>query len=94
MSSDYYNDEDVSSPDYDDSEPEPVDESGYRNTWEILTWIIIALTILLNLILIAILVFKRNLRSIVNKRKLSLTKEVNFHLNLIIIFSNICCGNQ
>jgi len=67
MSSDYYNDEDISSPDYDDSEPEPVDESGYRNTWEILTWIIIALTILLNLILIAILVFKRNLRSIVNK---------------------------
>ena len=46
---------------------EPVDESGTRNTWEILTWIIIALTILLNLALVAILVLRRNLHSIVNK---------------------------
>ena len=45
----------------------PVDESGTRNTWEILTWIIIALTILLNLALVAILVLRRNLHSIVNK---------------------------
>jgi len=48
-------------------EAEPVDETGTRNTWEIITWIIIALTIILNLILIAILFLRRNLHSIVNK---------------------------
>ena len=63
---DYYDD---NYPEYEDDyqEEEVVDESGYRNTWEILTWIIIALTILLNLILIGLLIVKRNLRSIVNK---------------------------
>jgi len=64
---DVYNDDYV----YEDASPEeetePVDESGYRSTWEILTWIIIALTIILNLILIGILVLRRNLHSIVNK---------------------------
>ena len=67
---DVYNDDYV----YEDASPEeetePVDESGYRSTWEILTWIIIALTIILNLILIGILVLRRNLHSIVNKSKL------------------------
>ena len=50
----YYNDE---------QETEPVYENGTRNTWEIITWIIIVLTI----VLIAILVLRRNLHSIVNK---------------------------
>ena len=43
------------------------DETGARNTWEILTWIFIALTIILNLLLIAILIVRRNTNSIVNK---------------------------
>ena len=57
-------------------EAEPVDETGTRNTWEIITWIIIALTIILNLILIAILFLRRNLHSIVNKSELSKSGEV------------------
>ena len=68
---------------YEDAAPEetePVDESGYRNTWEILTWIIIALTIILNLILIGILVLRRNLHSIVNKSE-------NFNFQLLQIYS-------
>ena len=48
-------------------EEEEYDETGTRNTWAVLTWIMLALTILLNLILIGILVVKRNLRSITNK---------------------------
>jgi len=47
------------------------DETGARNTWEILTWIFIALTIILNLLLIAILIVRRNTNSIVNKIILS-----------------------
>jgi len=38
-----------------------------RYTWEILNWIVVALTILLNLVLIGILVIKRNLHTIANK---------------------------
>ena len=48
-------------------EEEEYDETGTRNTWAILTWIMLALTILLNLVLIGILIVKRNLRSITNK---------------------------
>ena len=48
---------------------EEYDEGPTRDTWAILTWIVLALTILLNLILIAVLVIKRNLHSIVNKRE-------------------------
>ena len=50
-----------------DAPPEEYDETGTRNTWAVLTWIMLALTILLNLVLIGILVVKRNLRSITNK---------------------------
>jgi len=42
-------------------------ETFTRNTWAILTWIILGLTFILNLILILILIFKRNLNSITNK---------------------------
>ena len=50
-----------------EEEEEEYDETGTRKTWAVLTWIMLALTILLNLILIGILVVKRNLRSITNK---------------------------
>ena len=46
---------------------EMVDETGPRNIWEIVTWIFIAFTLILNLVLIAILILRRNLNSIVNK---------------------------
>ena len=46
---------------------EAVDETGARNIWEIVTWIFIALTLILNLVLVAILILRRNLNSIVNK---------------------------
>ena len=48
---------------------EEYDETGTRNTWAILTWIVVAVTIILNLALIGILVIKRNLNSIANKRE-------------------------
>ena len=83
----YYNDDyyDEDSADYYDNDEgsaeEPVDETGYRNTWEILTWIIIALTIILNLILIGILVLRRNLRSIINKSEKKSTRTGILNLN-------------
>lgn len=43
------------------------DESGTRNTWAIFTWIILVLTIVLNIVLIGILIVKRNLYSLINK---------------------------
>eukprot|EP00092_Neocalanus_flemingeri_P008810 GFUD01009483.1.p1 GENE.GFUD01009483.1~~GFUD01009483.1.p1 ORF type:complete len:312 (+),score=53.20 GFUD01009483.1:247-1182(+) len=46
---------------------EEYDETGTRNAWAILTWIVVAVTIILNLVLICILVLKRNLHSIANK---------------------------
>ena len=48
---------------------EEYDETGTRHTWAILTWIVVAVTIILNLALIGILVIKRNLNSIANKRE-------------------------
>ena len=57
-------------------EEEEYDETGTRNTWAILTWIMLALTILLNLVLIGILVVKRNLRSIMNKSEFYLTNQL------------------
>ena len=53
---------------------EKEDETGARNIWEILTWIFIALTIILNLVLIAILILRRNLTSIVNKSEQDYTQ--------------------
>jgi len=43
------------------------DETGTRDTWAVLTWIGVGVTILLNLVLIGILVFRRNTKSITNK---------------------------
>lgn len=43
------------------------DEGGTRDTWAILTWVILVLTLVLNLVLICILVIKRNLYSLINK---------------------------
>ena len=73
-----YDQYESSSPVVDPSEapPEEYDETGTRNTWAVLTWIMLALTILLNLVLIGILVVKRNLRSITNKSEFYLTNQL------------------
>jgi hypothetical protein len=46
---------------------EKEDDSGTRNVWAVLTWVILVLTLVLNLVLIGILVVKRNLYSLINK---------------------------
>merc|ERR1712203_279242 len=46
---------------------EEYDETSVRDAWAILTWITVGLTIVLNLILLGVLVIKRNLHSIANK---------------------------
>ncbi len=48
-------------------EEEPEDDSGKRTAWEILSWIALALTLILNLVVIVILVVRRNAFSVVNK---------------------------
>ena len=50
---------------------EEYDETGTRNIWAILTWTVVGITIILNLSLIFILVTRRNLKSIANKREQS-----------------------
>ena len=57
---DYYGDED----EYVDEEE---DDSGRRKVWEIFSWIFVAFTLLLNLIVILILVIRRNAFSVINK---------------------------
>ena len=69
---DYYDPYEGSAVDPVVEEEEEFDETGTRNTWAVLTWIMLALTIVLNLVLIGILVVKRNLRSITNKSELNL----------------------
>ena len=61
---DYYDPYEGSAPAVDPvvEEEEEYDETGARNTWAVLTWIMLALTIVLNLVLIGILIVKRNLR--------------------------------
>jgi len=50
-----------------DQEVEVYDETGVRDTWAVLTWVVLALSIILNLTLITLLIIKRNLHSIINK---------------------------
>ena len=69
---DYYDPYEGSAVDPVVEEEEEYDETGARNTWAVLTWIMLALTIVLNLVLIGILVVKRNLRSLTNKSELNL----------------------
>ena len=46
MSRSYYDATTTAAPD----EEDPEDESGKRNVWEILSWIVLALTLILNLV--------------------------------------------
>ena len=69
MSRSYYDDYSAPSPtaaaDYDEDEPE--DDSGKRKVWEILSWIVLALTLILNLVVIGVLAVRRNVISVINK---------------------------
>ena len=49
----------------DDDEPE--DDSGKRKVWEILSWIVLALTLILNIVVIGVLAVRRNVISVINK---------------------------
>ena len=49
----------------DDEEPE--DDSGKRKVWEILSWIVLALTLVLNIVVIGVLAVRRNVISVINK---------------------------
>ena len=51
--------------DYQDEEPE--DDSTTRTVWEVFSWILVVLTIVLNLIVIGILLVRRNAYTVVNK---------------------------
>ncbi len=43
------------------------DDSGQRTVWAILSWVAVALTIILNLVLIVIVVIRKNFSTLANK---------------------------
>ena len=54
---------------YDDPGPsnEPEDEESARYAWKVASWIIVTLTLILNLVIIAVIVINRNANSVINK---------------------------
>jgi hypothetical protein len=48
------------------------DDGGTRTTWEILSWIVVVLTIVLNLVVIGVLLVRRNAYTVVNRAILTL----------------------
>ncbi|XP_071744459.1 uncharacterized protein [Lepeophtheirus salmonis] len=67
-------------------QPEPEDESGQRYAWEVITWLVVALTIILNLALILILLLRRNISSAVNKAILAIAILDLFYAMLVSPF--------
>ena len=65
MSRSYYDDYPSPTEAADDDEPE--DDSGKRKVWEILSWIVLALTLILNIVVIGVLAVRRNVISVINK---------------------------
>ena len=63
--SSYYDDYPSPTEPADDDEPE--DDSGKRKVWEILSWIVLALTLVLNIVVIGVLAVRRNVISVINK---------------------------
>lgn len=51
-------------------EDDDYDDAGQRQTWAILSWIILVLTIVLNIAIIIILVVKKNFYNVINKGKI------------------------
>ena len=46
---------------------EEVDEEGARYSWKVASWIIVALTLILNIVIVGVIVVNRNANSVVNK---------------------------
>ena len=63
--SSYYDDYPSPTEAADDDEPE--DDSGKRKVWEILSWIVLVLTLVLNIVVIGVLAVRRNVISVINK---------------------------
>ena len=55
--------------DYNDYNEEPENEISRRFAWEITSWILMALTLLLNLVVIVVLLVRDNAYTVVNKGK-------------------------
>lgn len=65
MSSNY--DDDYSAADQDDGPMEPEDDTTPRLVWEITSWILVVLTLVLNLVVIVVLLVRRNAYTVTNK---------------------------
>ncbi len=50
-----------------DARHEDDENSGNRSAWEVLSWIAVVLTIVLNLVLVAVIAFRRTFNSVANK---------------------------
>ena len=48
---------------------DPADEESARYAWKVVSWIIVALTLVLNLVIVAVIVINRNANSVINKGK-------------------------
>ena len=96
MSRSYYDDYPAPAPTADDEEPE--DDSGKRKVWEILSWIVLALTLILNIVVIGVLAVRRNVISVINKGngKFSIpwAHEYKARLYTFLILSNINIGRR
>lgn len=51
---------------------DPADEESARYAWKVVSWIIVALTLVLNLVIVAVIVINRNANSVINKALLTL----------------------
>jgi len=51
---------------------DPADEESARYAWKVASWIIVALTLLLNLVIVVVIVINRNANSVINKALLTL----------------------
>jgi hypothetical protein len=76
---------------YNDNEPpvyEEEDDSGKRKVWEVLSWIVLVFTLVLNLLLVGILLVRRNAFSVINKGGISLI------VILFMVCLNMPLGNM
>ena len=47
--------------------PEEADEEGPRYAWKVASWIVVALTLIMNIIIVGVIIINRNANSVVNK---------------------------
>lgn len=68
--------------DYNDYNDEPEDDISARYAWEITSWVLMSLTLVLNLAVIFILLVRQNAYSVINKGK---------HLIMYLVPWNLFC---